>query len=257
TFVAIEDGNNDVITIESLASFFGFTSSSALGNNVVLGTAPVKRSTMAKILTNAYLLKAKQLNTPIYNILGASRSLDFCVLGDKFESTDKPTGTLPAISQQIQNSYTINDNDSLTMSHASDYDAANNGAPLYFYWTAGGGDTLKPLTSNFRSVRFVPGVVLQPTTFKLYTQCGNTNGKIREYHIDVHVNPTNPASTTTIPTQQAANLQFPNNGHNDILATWTRGNGDKCIVTCTPAGDVPVLPQAGMVYTGNSNYNLA
>lgn len=257
TFVEIENNNNDVVTIESLASFFGFTSSSALGNNVVLGTAPVKRSTMAKILTNAYLLKAKQLNTPVYNILGASSSLDFFVLGDKFESTDNPTGTLPALSTQIQSSYTINDNDSVTISHASNYDAANNGAPLYFYWTAGGGDTLRPLTGNFRSVLFVPGAVSQPTTFKLYTQCGNTNGKIREYHIDVHVNPTNPASTTTAPTQQAANLQFPNNGYNDIVATWTRGNGDRCIVTCTPTGHVPVLPQAGMVYAGNSNYNLA
>lgn len=214
---------------------------------------------MAKVITNIFLWKAKQsgyTDVSARNFQGNSANT-FFVIGDKFESDDLPTGTTPALSPQLLSSYTINDNQTLTLSHASDHDAANNGVPLYFYWTASGGDTLIATNSNYRTVQFVPGKVTVPTTFRLYTLAGNTLGKIREYFINVIVNPTNPASTTTVPSQQATNLQIVGTGENNLSINWTRGNGTSCIVTCTPAAFNIVPPQMNQVYIGNTNYSIA
>ncbi len=247
--------NSELKLIENIASLLKFQSGNT--SQIIDGTAFVTRGTMAKIITNLFVWKSGKLN------LGTSRMTqtnDFSthfVIGDKYESTDQPVGNIPSLSSQIKTAYTINDNESLTLSHSSDYDEANNGVPLYFYWTADGGDTLKKVTDNFRSVVFTPGKIIAPTTFHLYTQAGNTLGKVREYYIDVLVNPTNLALTTNTPTQQASNLQIASSGENNLNLSCTRGNGSYCIVTCTPSASNIVPPSPNLIYTGNTNFSIA
>ena len=241
-FIPVKDVNGNTLSAESIATMFKYKSN---GLPIVSCSAFIVRSAMAKVLTNVYIWKADQLGiTDLVNarVTANSDLSNFYILGDKFEGDDNVSGNTPALSQQIKTNYTINDNESLTLSHSSDYDEANNGVPLYFYWTADGGDTLKKITDNFRSVVFTPGKIIGPTTFHLYSQAGNTLGKVREYNIEVLVKPTNLALTTNTPTQQAANLQIVSNGENNLNLSWTRGNGSYCIVTCTPLSSNIVPP---------------
>lgn len=256
-FVPIKDVSGNEISAETIASMFKWFGTGALNVDC---KATIKRSAMAKVLTNIFIWKANQLGISgnvRARMLNVNSLSEYFILGDKLESTDYPTGNTPSISPQILSNYTINDNQSLTISHASDVDAANNGIPLYFYWTANGGDTLESLSSNFRSVKFVPGTVTQPTVFKLYTQCGNTNGKIREYYINVTVNPTDLSTTTATPTNQAANVQITNATSSTLNISWTRGNGQYCLVTCTPSSANISPPQPNNIYIGNTNFALA
>ncbi len=215
----------------------------------------ISRSLMAKVMTNVYMFKASKMNLT-YNSLVINQPLNYFVIGDEYESIDEPIGNIPALSTQLLSSYTIDANQTLTLSHASDYDANNGGIPQSFYWTVNGGDTLMPISNNFRSVKFVPENVQTQTTYKLYTSVTNTNGKIREYHIDVVVNPINQNSSIT-PTQQATNLQISNVTTNSIDITWTRGNGSACLVTACPTASNVSHPQSYNIYVGNSNYSQA
>lgn len=249
---------NSLTMVENIASLFPHTTANpanASTTDVIDCNTKITRGTMAKLITNLFVWKASKNGVTTEGV--TTPTSDYFVLGDKYESTDQPIGNIPALSTQIQSSYTINDNQTLTISHNSSTDAANGGIPLYFYWTASGGDTLQALTTDFRSIKFKPSTVTTQTIYKLYSQCGNTNGKIREYFIDVVVNPTNPASTTTTPTIQATNLQVTSSTYNSINVSWTRGNGSYCLVTACPTASNVVHPQLNNIYTGNANFSAA
>lgn len=268
--VPILDDTNSVCTTRPLASFLPFTTSTS-GTNVVDGTEYMQRSTMAIFLTNAFLWKASEINgdadpinnTTVYRLNQSninsyySTISDIKVIGDIPESSNTPSGNPPALNTSLQSSYVITDNQTLSLSHPSNYDSANNSSPLYFYWTANGGQSFINLTSNYRSVKFTPNIVSTPTTYKLYSLVGNANGMIREYWINVTVNPSAGGSgnPTGIPTTQANTLQLYGSTANSISASWTRGNGQNCIVVCYPvSANAQDTPSSGVLYSGNSNF---
>lgn len=273
--VPMIDSNNNVISTKPLASFLPFTTSSN-GINNVNGSENIKRSTMAIFLTNAFLWKASVINsdtdqnnnTTVYRTLQNSTSVntvtstisDIKVIGDIPESSNTPTGNAPALNTTLQSNYVITDNQTLTLSHPSSFDSANNSSPLYFYWTANGGQSFVNLVSNYRSVKFTPNTVSAPTTYTIYSLVGNANGMIREYWISVTVNPSSGGSgnPTGAPTTQANTLQLYGATANSISASWTRGNGQKCIAVCYPvSANAQDTPSSGVLYSGNTNFQSA
>ena len=74
-------------------------------------------------------------------------------------------------------------------------------------------------------------------------------------------------SQSLLPTIQATNVQITSRTNSSLTATWTRGNGARCLVTIRPAANAVGLPQSGCdnsyttstVYAsganlGNTNY---
>ncbi|MFM2387647.1 MAG: hypothetical protein RL660_2404 [Bacteroidota bacterium] len=170
---------------------------------------PVSRALMAQVLTNAYLFAARAQNSsyvfPSQNQGYAPPSMNlpsgienYFVIGNEPEGPDEPVGNLPSQSTGLQSSYTITAGQSLILEHASNYDAANGGVPLFFYWSVNGGDTLETLEGSNRKVRFIPDNVTATTIYNLYTSATNTNGMRREYYIEITVNPAGGSSGSGI-----------------------------------------------------------
>ncbi len=60
------------------------------------------------------------------------------------------------------------------------------------------------------------------------------------------------------PTVQASNLTITNRTQNSLTATWTRGNGQNCLVVCRPVSSLTVVPTNGSgaayYYSGSTTY---
>ena len=56
------------------------------------------------------------------------------------------------------------------------------------------------------------------------------------------------------PTVSASNLQYTNIYQNQLNITWTRGNGDYCIVVCRPTSSGVAFPTNGINYAASTTY---
>lgn len=98
-------------------------------------------------------------------------------------------------------------------------------------------------------------LVYNYSSFGTYNIKINLGSQIKQTIIDL--TPKDPSLTSTFPTQQASNLQIVSNGENNLNLSWTRGNGNYCIVTCTPLSSNIVPPSPNLIYTGNTNFSIA
>lgn len=211
------------------------------------GGAKVEREDAAVILSNTYYLlsalhrnKLKANNDPLsqWNIIGAK--LD---IGDIKESTNTDIST---------QSKTIQD-DSFFDIELPEED--NQGNALVYYYAVKGG-TLEPtLDNSFRKVRFTPPKVSSQSTFRLYIWLGNTKGDFAEKFIDIIVNPTNVSDKS--PTIQLTDLRITGIQSLQSTIRWSRGNGEKVLVTCTPCGKNVLTPANGTSYSANNNFSFA
>ena len=76
-------------------------------------------------------------------------------------------------------------------------------------------------------------------------------------NLDIGNNSCSNSNNPNAPTLQAMDIHFKNVTYNSLNANWTRGNGDKILVTCTPCGQNISQPQNGVDYSYNSDYSSA
>ncbi|MEL6561544.1 MAG: MopE-related protein, partial [Bacteroidota bacterium] len=62
------------------------------------------------------------------------------------------------------------------------------------------------------------------------------------------------SSNSQEPVVQASNLFFTSVGTDNIRANWTRGNGNECLLVCTPCGQTAANPIDGVEYFTSSNF---
>lgn len=232
------------------------------GNIVTDGATYLTRAKMAKIITNAYIFAYKKYNNTYPNLRLNSSSqsnreldiTDVVVIGDKFENADITTGNaLTVLSDQT---YSVASGGSINIGAGSDYDEYGN--PMHYYWSmVKNGATLTSNATSHRSVKFTAPTVSIPTTWKLYSYKANNKGKSFERIITINVGGTS-GSTSAPPTQQAHSLTLYGATQNSITASWTRGNGQYCLVTCYEVqANAQDVPDPNVVYSGNSNFNSA
>lgn len=240
---------------ENIWDFHDFSSVNSPINSpiTVLGTKPLNRATMAKVLTNIALYKANKLGIPLQRVAMTAPDInDMVALGEKYDNSTTPTGSAPS---SIQQSYNVASGGSITLQYNSDYDSQGN--PMHFYWSMEKqGATLVSNTATHRSVTFTAPVVTTPTDWHLYAYNANNRGKSNEVLITIQVGGSQ-GSSNAPPSQQAYSLNVGGATTSSLTATWTRGNGQFCMVTCTDDNYNPDQPVNGITYVGNSNYNTA
>lgn len=221
----------------------------------------IPRSVMAKVLTNIVLYRSKTNRIPL-NIVGANTPEsviaptidDMVAIGEKYDNLSTPI-TTSAPNPPTQQAYSVVSGGTLNITYPSDYD--RNGNPQHFYWSMEKKGALLTSTANtHKSVRFTAPSVSSTTQWKLYTYIANNKGKSNETYITITVDPTNGGGTggSTTPTVNANSLNLYGETTNSIAATWTRGNGQFCLVTCTElSGNPPDQPEY-RIYSGNSNF---
>ncbi len=219
----------------------------------VVGTTPISRAIMAKVLTNIAIYKANKLGVPLQRVAMTAPDInDMVALGEKYDNSTTPTGSAPT---SVQQSYNVASGGSITLQYNSDYDTQGN--PMHFYWSMEkNGATLVSNTATHRSVTFTAPTVTSPTDWKLYAYNANNRGKSNEVLITIHVGGTQ-GSNNAPPSQQAHSLNVGGATTTSLTASWTRGNGQFCMVTCTDDNYNPNQPVNGITYIGNSNYNSA
>ena len=121
-------------------------------------------------------------------------------------------------------------------------------------------DTLLPnktpivLSSQNSSVSGVFNINLPnnlPTNRAYYVQIRTTNP------VSISKNWPNIINTIScVPNQGPTNLQFSNVTANSATLTWTRGNGQRCIVIAKQGSLVDSLPINGLEYTANSSFGM-
>ena len=251
--VDITDTNGFWIT-NNAWDFFDFSSISQTSNiYTVTGTAYVSRAKMAKVLLNLANWKSKksgislQKNTALNSISSLN---DIVSLGEKYDNASITATSTPIT--PTQQTYSCASGGSVTISY-------NPGSlPQHYYWSMQkNGATLTSNNSAHSSVTFTAPTVSVPTQWKLYTYTANNKGKAKDTYITINVGGSSGGSNAA-PTQQAHSLLLYGESTNSISASWTRGNGQNCIVTCKQVGANPqAAPSSGVVYTGNSNFNSA
>jgi photosystem II stability/assembly factor-like uncharacterized protein len=231
------------------------------------GNNTITRSMMAKTLVNAYNYKNSVINgsnsivegnslkssnisgTKNYRANSISNLSNYTVIGDKFELTPNPSGNQPV---SVSGNINMVGGTTKDFGTNSDY---QDGNPLYFYWTVDGG-TLNSLLPNHRKVRFTAPNVTSDTDYHLYFLSGTSDGKITEAFITITVIPEGSSNTTVYPSRQASGLDATTSTVTSASLTWTRGNGNYCIVTCDDRNS-SATPRANTVYSGNRNLGSA
>jgi len=216
------------------------------------------RDLIAKAIVNTYrYVKDKGVNSgcfPSPQLLSIFNNnfSSFTTIGDKFELPSNSSGLFNfSVATQSVNMVSAE-----TKEFGTEVDDFN-GFPLAYYWSVDGG-TLNPVYSNSnKKVTFVAPTVSSATNVTLYLWIGCGNGLAKEVFYNITVYPQG-QQPTTAPTIQAKNIQFTANTTNSISLSWTRGNGQNCIVTCTEMGANAIdAPDPGVVYSGSSNFNNA
>lgn len=126
------------------------------------------------------------------------------------------------------------------------------GNDLQYYWSIQGGELNSLLPENNQVNWQSP---MQGGEFTLNVWLGNSVGNYAEAEVTFIVSSSN--NNSNYPDTQASNMYFNNILTNSIKANWTRGNGDKIIVTATPCGQNISPPVDGQDYNDDSDYSSA
>lgn len=252
---------------ENVWDFLDFSlTNSVIGSPIqVNGDVPISRAVMAKFMTNLVIWKVNKLGITTFrtesefndnyyefdNIPLSGQSLDDIVsFGEKYDNAPLTATSSPTVPSQ--QSYSVPSGGSLTLAY-------NAGTfPQHYFWSMQkNGATLTSNNSQHSSITFTAPNVSTPTQWKLYTYTANNKGKAIETNITINVGGSSGGSSSA-PTQQAHSLNLYNVSQNSMTANWTRGNGQFCLVTCKEVGaNSQDLPDAGVVYNGNSNFSSA
>jgi len=124
-----------------------------------------------------------------------------------------------------------------------------NGA-AEFIWNENSSNIWEPATE---------GITYKATLAKEYADPSATGFYIfsNELVFTVYFPDQSNPSVPVTPSQQASNLYINSINTNSYRGNWTRGNGDKVLVTCTPCGFQAGQPSDGTDYTSNGNFNSA
>lgn len=256
--VDIREKNGFWVT-ENNWDFFDFSSiSSTSSSYIVYGTAYVNRATMAKVMYNLANWKARNTGVALQrNALNTNTTpniSDMVAYGEKYDNASITATSTPIT--PAQQTYSCASGGNVTISY-------NPGSlPQHYYWSMqkNNGSNVATLTSNnsaHSSVTFNAPTVSVPTQWKLYTYTANNKGKARETYITINVGGSSGGSNAS-PTQQAYSLSLYGATSSSLTASWTRGNGQNCIVTCKEVGaNAQDVPDSGVVYTGNTNFASA
>lgn len=238
---------------------YDFSSSSTLmnSNKYVQGTNPVSRALMARII--ALVFNWKKQSAPFMQGKSASDNStvslgNFVALGEKYDNLLTPVGNNPTlISQQT---YSVTSGGSIVIQYPSNYDSSGN--PQFFYWSMQkNGAILTSNNVNHSSVTFTAPTTSTITQWKLYTYTANNKGKARETYITINVG-TGTGTAGAPPLQQANTLTLYAPTSTTMNASWTRGNGQNCLVTCYEVGaNTQDVPDGGVLYDGNTDFNYA
>jgi len=262
TYESPSTGVNVFETFYTFSDFSSLPPSLAItGTITVNGELTMTRGKMAKFITNAFKYAHKK-NTgsyPSFRLNSENATTidlnNVTIIGDKFENADIPVGSEPVPPSQV--TFSCNSGGHINMYYENDYDTSGN--PKFFYWSMEkNGATLTSETDSHRKVRFTAPTVSSPNQWKVYSYTANNKGKFKETIITINVGGSSSGSDV-YPTQQATNLQITanNNITNYIGLSWTRGNGQLCMVTATELPNTQSLPQDGQSYSHNQNFNYA
>lgn len=224
---------------------------------MAVGSNTLSRDLMAKTIVNIYKYKRDKIGNyqPCYagpqllNIFNNNFG-KFTVIGDKFELTSTPTGSI----NLSTGSATIDMEEGEVKDFGLD-DETLNGYPLHFYWCVDSGQLVSLFpNNNHKKVRFTAPDVAAPTpvTLYLYIGCGNGMAKEAIYNITVYPTGQVPQPTAAEPTVSPSALGFSNTNYYQTDESWTSGNGDYTLVTYTPQGSTIYPPVDGEVYSSGS-----
>lgn len=157
------------------------------------------------------------------------------------------------VTKQLNKNFTYN-----TGYHNSWTFGANPTVVIDTYITQNNGNASFVWNSNSPDIFEGPqiGVTYKATLAKEYAD-PNTPGFFIFSDELIFIVTDNPNNSLVHPSQQASNLYINSINTNSYRGNWTRGNGDKVLVTCTPCGFQAGQPSDGTDYTSNGNFNSA